>query len=183
MASISVISPGAGRVERAQRRGRQGRQDRLRTTRREIAMARLTQARRQTPDQVDRGRRQYPGRTRAGSPSGHQPAPRRDLPRADRPRHERATSRRPLGDVPVWRTRPRERVYPIVYFDTMSVKVREHRSVRSRACYRPIGMTCNGDREVLGLSGGSDRGRRASIAFGNPSTPSRQQIRTSLVPR
>ena len=56
-----------------------------------------------------------------------------------------------LEDVAAWRTRPLERVYPIVYFDAMFVKVREDRSVRSRACYLAIGVTCDGDREVLGL--------------------------------
>ncbi len=56
-----------------------------------------------------------------------------------------------LEDVQAWRTRPLERVYPIVYFDAMFVKVREDRSVRSRACYLAMGVTCDGDREVLGL--------------------------------
>ena len=56
-----------------------------------------------------------------------------------------------LADVQAWRTRPLERVYPIVYFDAMFVKVREDRSVRSRACYLAMGVTCDGDREVLGL--------------------------------
>jgi putative transposase len=39
-----------------------------------------------------------------------------------------------LEDVEAWRTRPLEAVYPIVYFDCPMVKVREDRSVRSRAC-------------------------------------------------
>ena len=56
-----------------------------------------------------------------------------------------------LEDIAAWRTRPLERVYPIVYFDAMFVKVREDRSVRSRACYLALGVTCDGDREVLGL--------------------------------
>ncbi len=56
-----------------------------------------------------------------------------------------------LDDVQAWRSRPLERVYPIVYFDAMFVKVREDRSVRSRACYLALGVTCDGDREVLGL--------------------------------
>jgi putative transposase len=56
-----------------------------------------------------------------------------------------------LEDVAAWRTRPLETVYPIVYFDAMFVKVREDRSVRSRACYLALGVTCDGDREVLGL--------------------------------
>jgi transposase-like protein len=56
-----------------------------------------------------------------------------------------------LEDVAAWRTRPLDRVYPIVYFDAMFVKVREDRSVRSRACYLALGVTVDGDREVLGL--------------------------------
>jgi putative transposase len=56
-----------------------------------------------------------------------------------------------LEDVAAWRSRPLERVYPIVYFDAMFVKVREDRSVKNRACYLALGVTCDGEREVLGI--------------------------------
>jgi putative transposase len=56
-----------------------------------------------------------------------------------------------LEDVAEWRARPLERVYPIVYFDAMVVRVTEDRSVRSRACYLAVGVTCDGDREALGI--------------------------------
>ena len=56
-----------------------------------------------------------------------------------------------LEDVAAWRTRPLEAVYPIVYFDCLMVKVREDRSVRTRACYLAIGVTVEGDREPLGI--------------------------------
>ena len=56
-----------------------------------------------------------------------------------------------LADVEAWRTRPLERVYPIAYFDCLMVKVREDRCVRSRACYLAVGVTVEGDREVLGI--------------------------------
>lgn len=56
-----------------------------------------------------------------------------------------------LEDVAAWRSRPLERVYPIVYFDAMFVKVREDRSVCNRACYLALGVTCDGEREVLGI--------------------------------
>jgi putative transposase len=56
-----------------------------------------------------------------------------------------------LEDVQAWRTRPLDAVYPIVYFDAMQVKVREDRSVQNRACYLALGVTCDGDREVLGI--------------------------------
>ena len=56
-----------------------------------------------------------------------------------------------LDDVAAWRTRPLDAIYPIAYFDCLMVKVREDRSVRTRACYLAIGVTVDGDREVLGI--------------------------------
>jgi len=56
-----------------------------------------------------------------------------------------------LEDVAAWRSRPLDRVYPIVYFDAMVVKVREDRSVQNRVCYLALGVTCDGEREVLGI--------------------------------
>jgi len=54
-----------------------------------------------------------------------------------------------VEDVAAWRSRPLEAVYPIVYFDALMVKVREDRSVRTRACYLAVGVTVEGDREAL----------------------------------
>ncbi len=70
-----------------------------------------------------------------------------------------------LADVQAWRTRPLERVYAIAYFDCLMVKVREDRSVRTRACYLAIGVTPDGEREVLGIwwqdsEGATRRARR-----------------------
>jgi putative transposase len=56
-----------------------------------------------------------------------------------------------LEDIAAWRSRPLERVYPIVYFDALHVKVTEDRSVRTRACYLAVGVTVDGDREALGI--------------------------------
>jgi putative transposase len=56
-----------------------------------------------------------------------------------------------LADVAAWRARPLEAVYPIVYFDALQVKVTEDRSVRNRACYLALGVTLEGEREVLGI--------------------------------
>jgi putative transposase len=56
-----------------------------------------------------------------------------------------------LEDVRAWRTRPLEEIYAIVYLDCLTVKVREDRSVKNRACYLAIGVTLDGDREVLGI--------------------------------
>ncbi len=43
------------------------------------------------------------------------------------------------------------RLYPIVYFDALMVKITEDRSVKTRACYLAVGVTLEGDREILGL--------------------------------
>jgi putative transposase len=56
-----------------------------------------------------------------------------------------------LEDVAAWRTRPLDTVYPIVYFDCVMVKVREDRSVRARACYLAVGVSVEGERDVLGI--------------------------------
>jgi putative transposase len=56
-----------------------------------------------------------------------------------------------LADVQAWRSRPLEAVYPIVYFDALMVKLREDRSVRTRACYLAVGVTVEGERDVLGI--------------------------------
>jgi putative transposase len=56
-----------------------------------------------------------------------------------------------LEDIAAWRSRPLEPVYPIVYFDALHVKMTEDRSVRTRACYLAVGVTCDGDREALGI--------------------------------
>jgi putative transposase len=56
-----------------------------------------------------------------------------------------------LEDIAAWRARPLDALYPIVYLDAIMVKVTEDRSVRTRACYLAVGVTLDGDRELLGL--------------------------------
>lgn len=53
-------------------------------------------------------------------------------------------------EVKVWQARPLDAIYPIVYLDCMHVKVREG-AVRVKAVYLAIGITMNGEKEVLGL--------------------------------
>ena len=56
-----------------------------------------------------------------------------------------------LEDVLAWQNRPLEPVYAIVYFDALRVKIRDEGLVRNKAVYLAIGVTCEGDKEVLGL--------------------------------
>jgi putative transposase len=72
-----------------------------------------------------------------------------------------------LEDIAAWRTRPLAGLYPIVYFDCLMVRVREDRSVSSRACYLAIGTTLDGDREVLGIWWQETEGARFWLAVLN----------------
>jgi transposase-like protein len=58
---------------------------------------------------------------------------------------------RVLEEIAAWRARPLEAIYPIVYFDALMVKMTEDRSVKMRACYLAVGVTLEGEREILGL--------------------------------
>ena len=55
-----------------------------------------------------------------------------------------------MDDARAWQSRPLDALYPIVYLDCIHVKVREG-AVRVKAVYLAIGITMNGDKEVLGL--------------------------------
>ncbi len=52
-----------------------------------------------------------------------------------------------------WRDRPLDRVYPVVFIDAIVVKVRDGQVV-NRPIYVAIGVTCSGERDILGLWAG-----------------------------
>ena len=56
-----------------------------------------------------------------------------------------------MDDVRDWAKRPLEDVYPIVFLDCMVLKIREGGSVQRRALYLALGVTLDGDRDVLGM--------------------------------
>ena len=56
-----------------------------------------------------------------------------------------------LEEVKAWQNRPLEPTYAIVYFDALRVKIRDEGLVRNKAVYLAIGVTCGGDKEILGL--------------------------------
>jgi putative transposase len=56
-----------------------------------------------------------------------------------------------MDDVRDWGKRPLEDVYPIVFLDCMVLKIREGGSVGRRALYLALGVTLDGDRDVLGM--------------------------------
>lgn len=56
-----------------------------------------------------------------------------------------------MDDVKEWRNRPLESVYPIVYFDALVVKGRTDGRVVKKSVYVALGVTMEGQKEVLGL--------------------------------
>ena len=56
-----------------------------------------------------------------------------------------------LEDVRAWQQRPLDDLYPVVFLDCLVIKVREAGSVQRRACYLALGVTLEGDRDVLGM--------------------------------
>ena len=53
-------------------------------------------------------------------------------------------------EVKTWQSRPLDALYPIVYMDSIHVKVRDG-AVRNKAVYLSIGVNLCGEKEVLGL--------------------------------
>jgi putative transposase len=56
-----------------------------------------------------------------------------------------------MDDARAWAARPLEDVYPVIFLDALVLKIREGGSVQRRACYLALGITMDGDRDVLGL--------------------------------
>jgi putative transposase len=56
-----------------------------------------------------------------------------------------------MDDVREWQQRPLEDVYPVLFLDALVLKIREGGSVQRRACYLALGVTVEGERDVLGM--------------------------------
>lgn len=56
-----------------------------------------------------------------------------------------------LDEVQAWRSRPLEAVYPIVSLDCLHVRIRKDGLVAPRAVYTAVGITLEGNKDVLGL--------------------------------
>ena len=54
-------------------------------------------------------------------------------------------------EITLWQNRPLEEVYPIMYLDAVRVKVRHNGSVINKAVYLAIGVTLDGQKDVLGM--------------------------------
>ena len=58
-----------------------------------------------------------------------------------------------IDEMTEWRNRPLDRVYPVLFIDALVVKIRDGQVV-NRPVYVVIGVTVNGERDVLGLWAG-----------------------------
>lgn len=56
-----------------------------------------------------------------------------------------------LEEVTQWQQRPLDRLYPVVMFDCLRVKIRDEGVVKSKAVYVVLGVTREGTKDVLGL--------------------------------
>lgn len=68
-----------------------------------------------------------------------------------------------LEEMTEWANRPLDRVYPVIFIDAIVVKIRDGQVV-NRPVYSAVGVTVNGERDILGrgylppLSGGGGAG-------------------------
>lgn len=65
-----------------------------------------------------------------------------------------------MEEVKAWQDRPLEALYPIVYLDTLMVKMRQDGKVDNRAVYTAIGINMDGEKSVLGLWTNSSEGAK-----------------------
>jgi putative transposase len=56
-----------------------------------------------------------------------------------------------VAEVTGWQSRPLERMYPVVFFDALRVKIRDEATVRSKAVYLALAVLPDGHRDILGL--------------------------------
>ena len=56
-----------------------------------------------------------------------------------------------VEDVREWQQRPLDDVYPVIFLDALVLKIREGGTVQRRACYLALGVSVEGERDVLGM--------------------------------
>jgi len=56
-----------------------------------------------------------------------------------------------LDEIQDWQTRPLDKIYPIVYLDALRIKVRHNGHIINKAFYLALGVTVEGQKELLGI--------------------------------
>ena len=82
-----------------------------------------------------------------------------------------------LDEVREWQNRPLDRVYPVVFFDALRVKIRNKGLVKNKAVYVALALNSDGEKSVLGLW--IETGRRRQILGSRWSTSSKPAASTT----
>jgi len=72
-----------------------------------------------------------------------------------------------LDEVRAWQARPLASVYPILYFDALFVKSRHEGPVQTKAVYVALGVTIEGEKELLGLWLSENEGAKFWVSVGS----------------
>jgi putative transposase len=56
-----------------------------------------------------------------------------------------------IDDARAWQQRPLDDVYPVIFLDALVLKIRDGGSVARKACYLALGVSMDGERDVLGM--------------------------------
>lgn len=62
-----------------------------------------------------------------------------------------AITDRIIPEIKEWQNRPLENTYPVIWLDAMHFKVRENGVVKAKAIYSILGVTLDGQKEVIGI--------------------------------
>ena len=62
---------------------------------------------------------------------------------------------RVLEGLAEWQNRPLDSVYPVLFIDALHVKIRDGGAVGNRPIYTAVGVTVDGERDILGLWAGT----------------------------
>ena len=62
---------------------------------------------------------------------------------------------RVLEGLAEWQNRPLDAVYPVLFIDAINVKIRDGGAVGNRPIYTAVGVTVDGERDILGLWAGT----------------------------
>jgi transposase-like protein len=56
-----------------------------------------------------------------------------------------------MEEVREWQNRPLERLYPVVFFDALRIKIRDEGTVKNKAVYLALGVLPDGSKDILGI--------------------------------
>jgi putative transposase len=56
-----------------------------------------------------------------------------------------------MEQVREWQNRPLERLYPVVFFDALRIKIRDEGTVKNKAVYLALGVLPDGTKDILGI--------------------------------